>query len=292
MRILRDVLKNLIRNVDISLASIAAVMATLFVLGMFWLFILNVQMGIVGLYSQFEVWVTLKDDIKLTDQQNIYNKIKASKGVIDITLENKKQASANMKKKLENRDKNLLAHFEYDPHLSAEYTIKVNRPDDISKIVSQINGLQGINEINGGQSIPRKILAIAKIIQWGGVMIFLIFTIVSFFLIRNTIKLAIYPRRNEINIMQYVGATDWFIIEPFIFEGIIIGLLGAMSAVIVIYFLYSLIYGQVVPYLTTIFISSISPYFIITTMSWIFIFIGITLCIAGNIFVIKKFLVV
>lgn len=290
--ILKDALKSLRRNAAISIASIATVMATLFVLGIFLLFALNVKMGIISIYSQFEIRVTLKDDIKITDQQNIYNKIKAAKGVTDITFGNKKQASANMKRKLDNRNKNSLADFENDTPLSVAYIIKVNRPDDIPKIISQINGLEGINEISGRQSVPKKILVITKIIQWIWGILFLIFMAVSFFLIKNTIKLAIYLRRNEISIMQYVGATDWFIRWPFIFEGIIIGLLGAVSAVIAVYLLYSFIYIQVAPYLSTMFISTIDPSFIFTTMSWSFILIGIILCAAGNILVIKKFLVV
>lgn len=263
----KDALKSLRRNTTIIISSIATIMSTLFVLGLFWLFLLNIKMGIVGIYSQFEIRVFLKKDIKITEQQNIYNKIKIANGVTDITFEN------------------------HNPKPSL-YIIKVNGPNDISKVISQINGLQGINEINGGQNIPKRILAITKIVQWIGVILFLVLTVVSFFLIKNTIKLAIYPRRNEISIMQYLGATDWFIRWSFIFEGIIIGFLGAMFAVIAIYFLYSLVYRQVNPYLATMFISFINPSFIFTTMSWSFIFIGIILGSMGNIFVIRKFLIV
>lgn len=261
---LKDASRNLTRNSTTSIVSIAAVMSTLFLLGLFLLFILNVKMGIIGVYSQFEIRVTLKNDIKITEQQNIYNKIKASNGVTDITFEN-------------------------DTPLSASYIIKVNGPDDIPKIISQNKGLQGINEINGGQVVPRKILAIIGIIQWIGMILFIILMVASFFLIKNTIKLAIYPRRNEISIMQYVGATDWFIRWPFIFEGMIIGFLGAVSAVIVIHFLYSFVYRQVTPHLT--FISFIDPSFIFTTISWSFILIGIILGALGSILVIRKFLI-
>ena len=264
---LKDALKNLRRNSTISISAIATVMATLFVLGIFLLTLLNVKMGIIGVYSQFEIRVTLKDDIKIKDQQKIYNKIKAANGVTDITFEN-------------------------DTPLSVSYIIKVNGPDDIPKIISQIKGLQGINEINGGQNVPRNILVITKIIQWIGVTLFFILMVASFFLIRNTIKLAIYPRRNEISIMKYIGATDWFIRWPFIFEGTIIGFLGAVFAVIVIYFFYSFVYRQVTPYLATTFISFIDPSFIFTAISWSFILIGIILSAIGSILVIRKFLIV
>ena len=203
----KDALKNLRRNLTSSIASIAIVMSMLFLLGSFLLFIFNIKMGIIGVYSEFEILVTLKDDINITDQQNIYNKIKAANGVTDITFKNNIPLSA------------------------------------------------------------------------------------SFILIKNTLKLAMYPRRDEISIMQYLGATDWFIKWPFIFEGIIIGFLGAISAVIIMYFLYSYVYRQVTPYVATT-ISFIDPSFIFTTISWSFILIGIILGAIGSIFAIRKFLIV
>jgi cell division transport system permease protein len=114
----------------------------------------------------------------------------------------------------------------------------------------------------------------------------------TFFLIKGTIKLAIYPRLNEISIMQYLGATDWFIRWPFIFEGMITGFLGAVSAVMAIYFLYSFVYRQVSSSFATVSISCIHPSFIFTTISWSFILIGIILTTIGSILVVKKFLII
>ncbi|BCZ48103.1 cell division protein FtsX [Clostridium gelidum] len=262
----KDALKNLRRNLTSSIASIAIVMSMLFLLGSFLLFIFNIKMGIIGVYSEFEILVTLKDDIKITDQQNIYNKIKAANGVTDITFKN-------------------------NIPLSASYIIKVNGSDDIPKVISQINELQGINEINGGKILPSKIVTITILIQLLGVILFLTLLVASFILIKNTLKLAMYTRRDEISIMQYLGATDWFIRWPFIFEGIIIGFLGAMSAVSVMYFLYRSVYRQVTPYVATT-ISFIDPSFILTTISWSFILIGIILGTIGSIFAIRKFLIV
>ncbi|MBZ9637650.1 FtsX-like permease family protein [Clostridium sp. FP1] len=168
----------------------------------------------------------------------------------------------------------------------------MNGPDDIPKIISQLNSLQGINKINSTQNFPRKILIMIKAIQWIGVILFLILIVATFYLIKCTMKLAIHPRLNEISIMQYLGATDWFIRWPFIFEGMIIGFLGAVSAVIAIFFLYSFVYKQINSYFATVFINFINPSFIFTTMSWSFILIGIILTTIGRILVMKKFLII
>ncbi|MGV8979684.1 FtsX-like permease family protein [Clostridium sp.] len=264
---LKDAPKNLRNNATTSTASIATIMSTLFILGLFVLFMLNLKMGVVGIYTQFEVRVTLKEDIKITELQNIRKKIEASSIVTYITFEN-------------------------NIPLSSAYIIKVNGPDDMSKIISQLKDLQGINKINGTQNFPAKILLIIKTIQWIGVILFFILLVVTFFLIKSTIKLAIYPRLNEISTMQYLGATDWFIRWQFILEGMIIGFLGAVSAVIAIYFSYSFAYRQVNSYFATMFINFINPSFVLTTISWSFIVIGIILTSIGDVLVVKKFLVV
>lgn len=261
---LKDALKNLRRNSTTSISTIITVMATLFVLEIFLLFMLNLKMGVIGIGTQSEIQVSLKYNIKITDQQNIYNKIKAENSVTFFTFRN-------------------------DTPMSAAYIIKVNEPNDIPKIISRINGLKGINKINVVQNVQRNVSSIGEKIQWVGMILFPILMIASFFLIKNTIKLAIYPRRNEISIMQQIGATDRFIICPFIFYGIIIGFLGAVFAVIAIYVFYSFIYRYC---LSATHISFINPSFVLTTISWSFILIGIIIEVIGSIFVIKKYLIV
>lgn len=265
--LLKDASKNIRRNTTTSIASIATIMATLFILGLFVLFMLNLKMGMISVYSQAEVRMLLKDNIKITEQQNIYKKIKNANGVIDIAF--KKKAP-----------------------MSVSCIITVNGPDDIPKIVSQLNRLQGIDKINSYQNIPKGILVKVNIIQLTGVVIFPILIAVTFFLIKCTMKLAIYPRLNEISIMQYLGATDWFIRCPFIFEGMIIGFLGAVSAVIALYLLYIFVYRQITSYPATMSINFINPYFIFTTLSWSFILIGIILTTIASILIINKFLIV
>jgi cell division transport system permease protein len=127
-------------------------MSTLFVLGIFLLFMLNLKIGIIGVGTKAEIQVNLKYDIKITDQKNIYNKIKAANSVTFFTLRN-------------------------DTPLSAAYIIEVNGPNAIPKIISQIKGLQGINKINVVQTVP----SIAETIQWVGVILFPILMVASFF---------------------------------------------------------------------------------------------------------------
>lgn len=263
---LKDAFKNLRRNYIISISCIAILTATLFILGIFILIILNLRIGIIDANSKFKINVLLKDNIKISDQQNLFNRIKATNDVTYIMLVNNTSS------------------------LPSSILVEVNKPSDMPNIISRINKLQGVHEIKYSKNTPNRILIISKIIKYIGIVLFLILIVTSLFLVENIIKLSIYPRHNEINIMHCLGATDWFIRWSFIFEGIIIGFCGAVFSIVGIYLLYSFIYNQFNTTLSAVSINFIHPCFIFTSLSWTFILIGTLIAALGNIFVIRKFL--
>lgn len=290
-----DALKSIRRNATISLASAATVMATLFILGAFAMLLLNVKVAITDVESQIEVQVILKDDIKIDQQQAAYNKISKLDGVTSITFKSKKQALEDLKQQLGDKNKGLVAGMENDNPLPNSYIVKVKQPDYVSKVVSAVqpNGkyMDGIEQAKDGRDIVNRISAITKTVQWVGVALFIILIGVSLFLIGNTIRLAVYSRRREINIMKYIGATDWFIRWPFIIEGMVIGLFGAIISILLLYYVYGLAYSKVTSSVSMM-MRFISPIYILTNISWIFIIIGIFIGAIGSIIAIRKFLIV
>lgn len=290
-----DALKSIRRNATISLASAATVMATLFVLGAFAMLLLNVKVGITDVESQVEAQIILKDDIKIDQQQAVYDKITKLDGVTSVTFKSKKQALDDLKKQLGDKNKGLVAGMENDNPLPNSYIVKVKQPDYVSKVVSAVqpNGkyMDGIDQAKDGRDIVNKISAITRTIKWVGGALFVILIGVSLFLIGNTIRLAVYSRRKEINIMKYIGATDWFIRWPFIIEGMIIGLVGAVVSILLLYYLYGLAYAKATSSISII-ITLVSPIYVLTNISWAFILLGIFIGAIGSIISIRKFLIV
>jgi cell division transport system permease protein len=286
-----DALKSLRRNKTISIASIATVMATLFVLGAFVMILLNVKVGITDVESQVEAQVFLNDDIKIDDQKSILDKLNKTPEIVSISFQTKSQALDQWKKELGSKNKELLSGMEENNPLPNAYIVKVKNPEDITKVESAMKGAKGIYEISDGRDIVNKISAVTKTIQWVGVILFLILIGVSLFLISNTIKLTVYARRKEIGIMKYIGATDWFIRWPFIIEGMVIGLFGAIVADIAIYYAYVFIYGRATSFVSMM-INLVSPMYFVTNLSWAFILGGIFIGALGSILSIRKFLIV
>jgi cell division transport system permease protein len=287
---IQDSLKSLRRNKTISTASAATVAATLFILGIFLLTILNVKQGILEVESKVEVKVFLKDNITTKQQSELEKKIKAVDGVVEVTYESKSQAMDKFKKQLGDQNKSLVDGLEKDNPMPNSYVIRVQKPEVVSTVVNSIKGSEGIDTIKDGREVVDKLLAITKTIKWVGSIIFMVLIGVSLFLIGNTIKLTLYSRRREIGIMKYIGATDWFIRWPFIIEGMIIGIAGGVVADLALYYAYKMAYVKASTGLMMI--QLVSPQYVLTTILGLFLVAGIVIGSLGSILSIRKFLAV
>lgn len=283
-----DAGRNLKRNRTISTASIATVAATLFIVGVFLLTILNIQQLMKEVESKVEIKVVLKDDIKASDQKSLENSIKATPGVVNVAFETKSDALENLRKQLGEKNQGLVEGLDKDNPMPNSYIVKVEKPQQVASVVENIKDLSGIETIKDGREFVDKIISISNTIKWVGIGIFAILIGVSLFLIGNTIKLTVYARRREIGIMKYIGATNWFIRWPFVLEGAFIGIFGGVVASIVLYFGYSFVYGKMSSGL--ILMQLISPIYVLSTMVVEFIFGGIFIGILGSIIAIRKFL--
>ncbi|WP_392486857.1 permease-like cell division protein FtsX [Haloimpatiens sp. FM7315] len=286
-----DALKSLRRNTTFSIASVLTVAASLFLMGIFLLAILNVGQGVKSVESKVEIQVVLKDNISKSDKNKLEETIRGLSGVKELTYETKEQALNKWKKQLGEENAGLAQGLDKQNPMPNCYIIKMEEPEMVSGVVSKIKGMQGIDQIKDARKIVDNIITITNALKWIGIVLFLICLVVSLFLIGNTIKLTVYSRRREIGIMKFVGATDWFIRWPFIIEGIMIGILGAVFATVVLFYLYRFVYlkvneGGVMAMLMQL----ISPRYVFDVLAWKFILSGVVIGSLGSIASIRKFL--
>lgn len=287
---LKDAMNSLRRNITVSTASIATVAATLFILGIFMLTILNVNQGIVNVESKVEVKIFLKDDITAAQKTELEKNVKAVAGVTAVTFESKEQALANFKEQLGDQNKSLVEGLEKDNPMPSSYIVKVNDPNTISSVVEAVKGKAYILSIKDGREIVNKIMSITNTIKWVGSAIFFILIGVSLFLIGNTIKIIVYSRRREIGIMKYIGATDWFIRWPFIIEGIVLGVIGALIADGILFYAYKVVFAKVTTGLLMMQLVPVS--YVYTYILGLFMLAGILIGAIGSSISIRKFLAV
>ena len=285
-----DAFKSLRRNKTISIASIATVLATLFVFGVFLLTGLNINRGVQDVQSKVEIKVFLADKISQIEQKEIENKIRSVSGVKDVQYETKDQALNNFRNQLKGYESILDGYGVNNNPLPNSFVVKLDHPDVAEAVQKEVKGMKGVEDIRNDQQLISTISSFTKAIRWIGLVLFVVLVGVSLFLIVNTIRLAVYSRRREVGIMKFVGATDWFIRWPFIIEGVTIGIIGAVISDAVLYFAYKAVFTKISENL--IMANLISPMYIFTTMSWQFILAGILIGIFGSLIALRKFLTV
>lgn len=283
-----DAFKSLKRNKTISIASMITVSATLFIFGIFLLLALNINKGVDTVESKVEIKVYLKEDITLSDQKNIENTLKSSDGVKEVVFESKSEALDKFKEQLK-ENKRLLSGYDSTKNpLPSSFIVRLEKPEFADSVGEKVKDITGVDDIVNDKELTKKIVAISSTVKWAGVVLFVILIVVSLFLIGNTIKLTVFSRKREIGIMKFVGATDWFIRWPFIIEGMIIGLIGAIISDVLLYYGYKFTYLKVTQSLITN--GMVLPNYISATMIWQFLIAGIFIGAVGSFISLRKFL--
>lgn len=236
---------NIFRNKWFSLASIATIGACLFLFGLFYSILMNVQ----------SIVKTAQEGVSVTvffDEGISQERIEEIGVIIDKRPEVSKKRFISADEAWENFKTDYLGEysdgFTENPLAdSASYEIYLNDISMRPSLVTYLEGLEGIRTVNRSEITANALTGANALIAYVSVGIIAILFAVSIFLISNTVTIGISVRKEEISIMKYIGATDFFVRSPFVIEGMLIGVIGAMIPLGIIY----VIYNQVIEYIIT-----------------------------------------
>lgn len=239
-----EAFKNIFSNGWMTIASIFTVIASLLVLGIFLTLSINVSNMAGNLEDSYQIVVFVDEKVSDDGVLSIGSQIKNIENVADATLTTSENRLINLRNKMgENASK--LDRYKDDNPLRDMYQVTLNDLSKSEQTIASLEKIDGIAKIQRNEEAIDKLVKAADYIKIFSFWIIVALAIVSIFIISNTIKLTVYTRRKEINIMKFVGATDWFIRWPFIIEGIFIGLIGAGVSIGLIISGYSLVIGLV-----------------------------------------------
>lgn len=242
--ILKESFVNAYRNRLMSLASISIISAALILFGVFYLILINLNHNLDLLYEKPQMQVYCLSE--LTDEQveAVKTEIANNKDIESYTEISKKEVFEQLKEYLEDEKKdlggsNILEGFD-ESMMFVSFTVKVKDPQNSNRVAKALEALAGVDNVKYSQQTIDTILKVSSWVKIVSFVLIGLLLVISLFIIANTIKLTVFARRKEINIMKYIGATDWFIRWPFVFEGILIGILGAAIAFVLVAYIYSL----------------------------------------------------
>ena len=231
-------IKNIFRNAIFSLASIATIASCLLLFGLFYAIIVNFQNIVKTAEEGVAVTVFFDEDVCQDDvrMKEIGDLIAGRPEVSKIEFVSADQAWEEFKVEYlgeyaEGFTENPLAG-------SANYQIYLKDISQQANLVAYLESVQGVRQVNRSEITAKALSGVNNIVSYISVCIIFILLAVSIFLISNTVTIGISIRKEEIGIMKYIGATDFFVRAPFVVEGLIIGLVGAAIPLGIIYFIY------------------------------------------------------
>ena len=232
---------NIFRNKWFSLASIATISACLFLFGLFYAVILNFQHMVKSAEEGVSVTILFQEGTTTEQMQAIGNEISQRPEVSQIEFTSADQAWEEFK--VEYFGDNVELYEEGFPDNPLEgcdsYEIYLNDVEQQASLVEYLESIPEIREVNRSEIAAMTLTGINAVVAYVSAGIIIVLFAVSIFLISNTVTIGISVRKEEINIMKYIGATDFFVRSPFVVEGILIGIIGSCIPMAVVYVLYN-----------------------------------------------------
>jgi cell division transport system permease protein len=233
-----EALISLRRNWLMSVAAISTVAISLFVVGLFSFLIYDARAVIDAIERQVEISVYLKDDLSPQARDALEEEIRSWEEVRSVKYISKEQALGRFIGTV-GEDSDIVKEISGNP-FPASFEISLKDPKTVETVANrflQENGdyREGVDDLVYGQEYVRKLFSITTVLGIIIAVVILLLFFSALILIYNTIRLAIYARRKEVEVMRLVGASNWFITWPFIFEGIIEGVAGSAIAILLIW---------------------------------------------------------
>ena len=284
---IQETLRSLRRNNWMSFASVGTVAVSLFVLGVFLLLVLNMNRLASSLESQVQISVYLADGLSESARKDIASDIEALQGIEEIRYVPKEEAKERLAKRLGDQKYLLDALGEKNP-LPDSFEVVLKSPALVETAAAAITRMDGVEQAKYGQDVIEHLFAITRLIRIFGLALMVLLAGATLFIISNTIRLTVFARRKEVAIMNYVGATDWFIRWQFLLEGMVLGFVGGVLAAIALQSFYAAMAAKI--YETLAFFPLLPQYPYMYYVSAAILLSGMGIGALGSTISLKRFL--
>nr|WP_315103649.1 permease-like cell division protein FtsX [uncultured Catonella sp.] len=286
----REGFKGIHRNRMFSLASVGTIAACLFIFGLFFFLVSNFDNMMKSAEAGVGITVFFEDGLADEAKKEIGKKITARKEVREVIYISADEAWEHYKKT--SLKPELIETFGNDNPLegSDSYTVYVKKIEKQAELVNYIETIEGVRKVNSNGSTATGFSAINSLVGIISITIIGLLLAVAIFLISTTIAMGISVRKEEIFIMRMVGATDFFISAPFVIEGVVIGIVGALLPLALLYFIYERAVTVLSEKFNTlvnvlVFIDTKEEFMVLTPLS---LAIGIGIGFAGSFFTVRR----
>ncbi|MVB10984.1 Cell division protein FtsX [Caprobacter fermentans] len=242
--LLREGVRNIWSNRTMSLASIGVLVSCLLLTGAATLFSMNISAAMASVEGSNSVKIYMDKDLPVLASLKAGEEIKKLDNIKSCQFVSKDDAIQKVMGMLGDKDSSLIKDMTgKDNPLPDAFQVSFKDLSKYKDTVEQIKKIDGVSSINDYSDIAAKLTSLDRLVTTVGFWIILLLSLVSLFIISNTIRVTMFSRRLEISIMKSVGATNWFVRVPFVVEGVIIGLISGGVGSLILRFLYDKLTG-------------------------------------------------
>ena len=287
---LKDGFKSVFRNFSLSLASISCITITLILVAVSIILSENIKNFTDDIEKDVTIVVYVDKDATEDDKKAIELKIDFLDNIESVTFMSKEDIRKDMASDSDGLGTILNEYDETNNPLLDEYLVKVKDTEKIGVTAKQIEGIDKVNTVKYGEGMVEELVKIFNIVKKITLGIVAGLIIVTAFLISNTIKITIQSRSKEIEIMRLVGASNFYIRQPFFFEGIILGLLGSIIPIASLCYGYNYLYTKLGGQLFTAIIKLTKPSAVLYDASLAVLIVGVVVGAFGSFRAVRKYL--
>lgn len=238
--VLKQGLKNIFRHKLFSLASVATIITCIFLFGACYAIVTNLNYMVQEAEEGVAITVFFDEGLSESDIKNIGDDIESMEAVKEITFISAEEAWESFKQTYFADNEQLAEGFENDNPLanSANYQVTMKDVSRQSEVCEAIKAMEGVRKVDSSEMLADTFTGVNSFLTYFSMAIISLLLVVSIFLISNTISVGVSVRKEEIAIMKLIGARNSFVRAPFLIEGVVLGLFGAIVPLIAIYFIY------------------------------------------------------
>ena len=287
-RSIRDSFKSVFRNISLSVASIACTTVTLILVAISLVLTYNVNNVTTNLEKELTIVVYLKKDTTKENRINFENDLKTMENVEKAQYKSGEEWKSEMKQESDTL-KTTLDYLSENPLLDS-YIVTVKNVNDLASTTEKIRKYEFVSSAEYGEGMVESIIGIFDAISKGTIIIVLALVLVTAFLISNTIKLTIFSRKTEIEIMRLVGASNTAIKLPFVFEGFILGVMGSIIPIILSIYGYVYLYDISGGFIFTKILQLSAPFPFVLIVALFLLVVGSLVGMFGSYRAVRKYL--
>ncbi len=290
LRNIRDGFKSVGRNLSLSVASISCITITLLIVAVAIVVSCNVENMTKLIREDFTIVTFINNEATSEQIDSIKKEIEKFGNVESVEHETKKQIADEMKETSEDLSGIIDTWTNETNPLYDSLLVKVKDTEKISDTAKKIEKLELVEDVKYGKEMVEDLLAVFKFLEKAMIAAMIALVLVTLFLITNTIKITIFSRKREIEIMRLVGASNFSIKQPFVIEGLCLGFLGSLIPVAITLYGYSTLYDHFKGQLFSPFIKLVVAEPFIYLVALVLIALGVVVGMFGSYRAVRKYL--